>query len=139
MKTIYKFRLLALCFFMGTVLGMAQDANMDWSAESYIVSIDAQEVAIESNLGKASSTFTWEQISNLSSRTIQYTITTSSGQWDTQQQTGQLDYALASDGDGATLTVLGTSEGVSMIFTVLDGNGNAFKTFEFDIDSFSNL
>ncbi|MEO1032428.1 MAG: hypothetical protein AAFX55_13540 [Bacteroidota bacterium] len=139
MKTLYKFRLLALCFFMGTAISVAQDANMDWSAESYIVSIDAQEVAIASNLGKASSTFTWEQISNRSTRTIQYTITSGSGQWDVQQQTGQLDYTLASDGDGATLTVLGTSEGVRMTFTVLDGNGNAFKTFEFDIDSFSNL
>ncbi|MEO1030034.1 MAG: hypothetical protein AAFX55_01455 [Bacteroidota bacterium] len=139
MKTLYKFRLLALCFFMGTALGIAQDADMDWSAESYIVSIDTQEVAIASNLDKASSTFTWEQISNLSTRTIQYTVTTSSGQWDVQQQTGQLDYTLTSDGDSATLSVLGTSEGITMTFTVLDGNGNAFKTFEFDIDSFSNL
>ncbi|MEO1030301.1 MAG: hypothetical protein AAFX55_02795, partial [Bacteroidota bacterium] len=129
MKTLYKFRLLALCFFMGTVISVAQDANMDWSAESYIVSIDTQEVAIASNLGKASSTFTWEQISNLSTRTIQYTVTSGSGQWDMQQQTGQLDYTLTSDGDSGTLSVLGTAEKITMTFTVLDGNGNAFKTF----------
>lgn len=140
MKTIYKYYVLALCFFVGSIMAFAQGENLEWDAKSYLVSIDNYDVEIESNLGKQGSTFTWEQISNFSTLTVQYSITSISGQWDLQQQTGQLNYTLTSStAESATLLVLGTDEGVSMTFTLVDANGDGSKTYEFTLESFTNL
>ena len=139
MKTIYKYYVLALCFFMGSITAFAQGDNLEWDAKSYLVSIDNYDVEIESNLGKQGSTFTWEQVSNLSSRTQQYTVTSVTGNWDAQQNLGNLSYTLSSEDDGATLSVVGTTEGITMEFTILDGNGSPFKSYVFTIDTFTNL
>ena len=136
MKTRYKDYLLALSFLMVTALGFSQIENMDWSAKSLLVSIDTQDVEIKSNLSKTSLTFTWEQVSNLSTHTMVYSITSSSGSWDTQQQTGQLNYTLTSARGNATLVVLGTEDDIAMTLTAANAEGNEIKTLVFTIETF---
>jgi hypothetical protein len=139
MKTIYKNYMLMLCFFIGTAVTLAQNENIEWSAKSYLVNINDYDVEIESNLSKQASTFIWEQISNLSSQTQQYTVTSVSGTWNAQQNLGSINYTLTSEDDNANLIVSGTTEEVTMQFTILDTNGNPFKTYVFSIDTFTNL
>ncbi|MHA7843210.1 MAG: hypothetical protein ACX93I_07815 [Winogradskyella sp.] len=112
---------------------------MEWEAKSHLVSIDGYDVEIESNLSKQSSTFTWEQVSNLSSRTQQYTVTSVTGTWDAQHNLGNTSYALSSPDDTATLSIVGTTEEVTIEFTVLDGNGNPLKSYVFTVETFTNL
>lgn len=139
MKTIYKIYVLVLCFFIGTAVSLAQNTNLEWTAKSYLVSVNTSDVEIESNLSKQSSTFTWEQISNLSSQTRHYTVTSVTGNWDAQQSLGTINYMLTSEDDDASLTVLGTTEEITMQFIIRDENGNPFKTYVFTIDTFTNL
>ena len=124
---------------MGSIMVFAQSENLEWDAKSYLVSIDNYDVEIESNLGKQGSTFTWEQVSNLSAQTQQYSVTSVTGNWDAQQNLGNLSYTLSSEDDGATLSVVGTTEGITMGFTILDGNGSPFKSYVFIVDTFTNL
>lgn len=131
--------MLMLCFFIGTAVTLAQNENIEWSAKSYLVNINDYDVEIESNLSKQASTFIWEQISNLSSQTQQYTVTSVSGTWNAQQNLGSINYTLTSEDDNANLIVSGTTEEVTMQFTILDTNGNPFKTYVFSIDTFTNL
>lgn len=137
MKAHYRNYLLALSLLMGTAPGLAQNGDMDWSAESLIVSIDGHEAEIRSYLDKSPSTFTWEQVGNLSSRTVAYSVTSSSGSWDPQHQTGELGYALTSANGNATLAVLGTEEGIAMTLTVANAEGTALKTLVFEIATFN--
>lgn len=139
MKTIYKIYVLVLCFFIGTAVSLAQNTNLEWTAKSYLVSVNTADVEIESHLSKQSSTFTWEQISNLSSQTRHYTVTSVTGNWDAQQSLGTISYMLTSEDDDASLTVLGTTEEITMQFIIRDENGNPFKTYVFVIDTFTNL
>lgn len=139
MKTTYRSYILALCLFIGSLVTYAQSPSMEWEAKSHLVSIDGYDVEIESNLSKQSSTFTWEQVSNLSSRTQQYTVTSVTGTWDAQHNLGNTSYALSSPDDTATLSIVGTTEEVTIEFTVLDGNGNPLKSYVFTVETFTNL
>ena len=139
MKTVHRYHILLLCLVLGTVTAFAQSENIEWEAKSHLVSIDGYDVEIESNLDKQGSIFSWEQVSNLSSRTQHYTVTSVTGSWDSQHDLGNIAYTLSSEDDGATLSVVGTAEGITMELTIIDGNGSPFKSHVFTIDTFTNL
>lgn len=139
MKLLNKFYAVCLCFFIGTAITLAQNENFEWTAKSYLVSINDVDVEINSNLSKQASKFTWEQVSNLSTHSQQFNVTAVTGSWDTSQNLGNLSYQLNSTDTSASLLVSGTTEDISMQFTIHDENGNPVKTYVFLIDNFTNI
>ena len=136
----YKFYMLALCFFMGSITVIAQSEHTDWSAESYLVAINETDVEITSNLSKQDATFTWEQVGyNNAIDTTAFAITTVTGNWNTQDNLGTLSYELSSDALSANLTVTGTTEGITLVLTINHPNSSTSDSYAFYIDTFTNL
>tara|TARA_R110002051_G_scaffold289798_1_gene352907 strand:- start:309 stop:686 length:378 start_codon:yes stop_codon:yes gene_type:complete len=123
----------------GTLVAFSQN-NTHWEAESFIVSINDIDVAITSNLSKQNGIFTWEQISNLSSQSTQYEITSTTGNWDAQLNIGSISYMLTTeDNTNATLTIRGITEELTMHLIIYDASGHLLKDYIFIIENFTNL
>jgi hypothetical protein len=135
----YKLNLLNLCFCLGTILSFSQTQNLEWEAESFLVTINEVDVEITSNMTKQGGTFTWEQIGYNNTDTSSFAITAVSGDWDTQTSLGELNYNLTSGELSASLAVTGTTEDITMQLIVSDANGTLVSSYTFYIDTFNNL
>ncbi|MDC0009579.1 hypothetical protein OAE03_03375 [Winogradskyella sp.] len=139
MKYINKYHALVLCFLVGTICASSQN-NIQWNADSFAVGINDVDVAITSNLSKQNGIFTWEQISNLSSQSTQYEITSTTGNWDAQLNIGSISYMLTTeDNTNATLTIRGITEELTMHLIIYDASGQLLKDYIFIIENFTNL
>ncbi len=140
MKTIiYQIHAIALCLMLGTALSFSQSTNSDWTAESPLVSINEVAVEIASHLSKTGTNIIWEQTQGTNTDSNTFVITNSSGSWDTQTNLGQLDYDLTLDDTIASLTVIGTSEEITINLTIYQPDGSVGSTYDFDIETFTNL
>jgi hypothetical protein len=135
----YKLNLLNLCFCLGTILSFSQTQNVEWEAESFLVTINEVDVEITSNIIKQGTTLTWEQIGYNNSDTSSFAITAVSGDWDTQTSLGELNYNLTSGELSANLAVTGTTEGITMLLLISDVNGTLVNSYTFYIETFNNL
>ena len=135
-----KYSLLILCFFIGTVVSFSQNQNTEWSAESYLVSINGTDVEITSNLTMQGTTFTWEQLGYNTTNTNTFTIASVTGNWNMQDGIGELNYELITSEDTlASLTVTGTTEGITLSLIVNGTNGATDNSYTFYIETFTNL
>ncbi|WP_422106032.1 hypothetical protein [Winogradskyella sp.] len=134
MKALYKFRLLALCFFIGMLLSFSQ--SQDWSAESYLVTINGKDVEINSTLTLQGASLVWHQNGYNTAHSLTFMVTGSSGSWDAQNQLGTLTYNLTLDSDSATMTVTGTAEGIS-IALVIDNSNTQIDSYSFEVETFT--
>ena len=139
MKRIYLTYTLLLSFMLSSFTMIAQNTTFDWEAKSYLVDINTKPVQIESNISKQTGVFTWEQVSNLSSNTIEFTITSATDNWDIQSQTGTVSYDLTSLDGNATLTLTGTQEEILLAMTLLDEQCQHLKNYVFLIDTLTQL
>jgi hypothetical protein len=139
--SLYKTHLLSLCFFLGTLITIAQNQNSEWSAESYLVAVNNVDVEIESHLTKQGNTFTWEQIGYNNTDTSTFNITSTTGNWNAQNHTGELNYDLTlSDGTTANLNISGTTEGISMLLIInVSNTANESYAFYIDMETLTNL
>lgn len=138
-SSLYKINLLALFFFLGTVASYSQTQNLEWSAESYLVTINMVDVEITSNLTKQNSVFTWEQLGYNTSDTSTFNIAAISGNWNAQDNIGALNYELTSDGLSAALTLTGTTEGITLLLSINGANNTTSDSYTFYIETFTNL
>ena len=137
MKIIYQTALLALFFFTGLQGAFSQQQN--WTVESPLVSINGNDVELVSVLAKQGDSLTWEQHGYNTDNSNTFAVTSATGSWDAQSQTGALSYGLSIDGGTATLVLTGTEEGISATLTIEDAvNGNV-DTYTFLVDSTTNL
>lgn len=135
----YNFYLLAICFFMGSMVGTSQTQNMDWLAESLVIMANDTEVELVSNLTKQGTSFTWEQVGDSTSDTSIFTITAVSGNWNIADNTGELTYDLTSEESSGSLTLDGNADGVIVILSINGTNGATNDSYTFYIETLSNL
>ncbi len=139
MKITYQRYTIIIAFILSSFTMIAQNASFDWEAKSYLVDINTTPVQIESNISKQTGVFTWEQVSNLSTNTIEFTVATATDNWDIQSQTGTISYGLTSLDGNATLTLTGTQEDILLTLTLLDDQGQPLKNYVFLIDTLTQL
>lgn len=135
----YKFYHIALCFFLGTMVSISQNQNIEWSAESFLIVANGTEVELTSNLTKQGTTFTWEQVGYNTTDTSTYTITATSGNWNTQDNIGELNYDLTLEELSANLTISGTEEGVIAILHINSADASGHDTYTFYIETLTSL
>ena len=139
MKTIYLKYTLIVTLVLSSLTTIAQNESFDWEAKSYLVDINSTSVQIESNIIKQSGIFTWEQVSNLSSNTIEFNITSVTDNWNSQSQTGTINYELTSLDGNASLTLTGFQDEILLTMVLLDDQGQAVKNYVFLIDNLTHL
>ena len=139
---IYRIHAIALCFLLGTALSFGQSITTDWTAESYLVSINNTDVELTSQLIKTGTNMTWEQIGYNNSDTTVFNITASSGNWDTTTRLGELSYDLVIENTTVTgnLVVSGTSDGITITLAInMSNTATDTYLFEIDMDTLTNL
>lgn len=136
---IYRSYFVILCFFLGTLISIAQTVTIEWSAESYLVALNDVDVEIESHLTKQDTTFTWEQIGYNNSDTNLFTVTSTAGNWDSQNNLGELTYELTTEDSSANLTLTGTTDGITLTLLVHGLNGSPNENYTFYIETLTNL
>jgi len=106
-----------LCLLVSTTYGISQNAQLNWSAESDVVSINGVEAHIASILEKAGDTLTWKQLTNGQTEINTFEINNVSGSWDLPTDSGALNYDLSIEGASSTLE-LQHSDGEDFSFTI---------------------
>ena len=141
MKSLkYKILLLLIGLLLSTFNIQAQ--NQDWTAESNLIITGTSQAEVNTNLSKNGMALSLEQIGYNSNDTTTFTITSISGNWNTQSHLGQIIYNIEMDNNtiSGMLTITGTSEGVTIILSLVGDNVHN-DTFEFplDIETLNNL
>ena len=135
---IHRLYLPILCFLMGTVAVFSQTQNADWSAENHLVNINGTDVEIRSTLTKQGLTFTWAQEGYNTSDSNTFTVLTAAGNWDVQNQLGEINYTLLQDEMPATLKVTGTTESIVVQLTIIRPN-QSDDLYSFEVETLTNL
>ncbi len=123
---------------MGTVAMFSQSQNIDWSAENYLVNINGTNVEIKSVLTKQGNTFTWHQDGYNTDSSTDFTVVTATGNWDVQNQLGELNYTLLQDEMPATLKVTGTAESIVVLLTIIHPD-QSDDLYSFEVETLTNL
>ena len=124
---------------MSTVTGFSQNQVMNWSAESDLVTINDVDVELKSIFTKQGTSLTWVQEGYNTTQTNIYNITSATGNWDVQNQLGELDYVLTNGDESATFKVTGTSEGVTLLLIINNGENTPDDSYSFQLEIFTNL
>ncbi|MGB3151619.1 MAG: hypothetical protein WBB27_13250 [Maribacter sp.] len=135
----YRTHLLTACFLLSSVLSFSQGQGLEWQAESNILLSNETEVMLTSNLTKQGSVFTWEQIGYNTSETITFNVSSTTGNWNAQNSTGELNYVLNSTETTATLTLDGNQDGVIAILIINGENAATTNSYTFYIETLTNL
>lgn len=134
----YRFYILTLCFFTGMTQSFSQNLNIEWSANSSIMTINSVDVTITSNLTKQGNSFVWEQRVNDITETNEFSIVSVTGNWDAQDALGTINYELSIDGIESNLQVNGNNDGITM--TLLISSSSPTKDiYTFHIDTLTQL
>ncbi|WP_299101958.1 hypothetical protein [uncultured Winogradskyella sp.] len=142
MKTIslYKLNLITFCFLLGTLFSFSQNEHIDWSAQSYLVGVNGTEVELNNNLTKQGTNFTWVQNGyNNTSETSSFNISLVTGNWNTSDNTGEIQYDLTTEDSTASLIINGNAEGIIVVLSINDVNEIAAESYTFYIESLTNL
>jgi hypothetical protein len=123
---------------MGTVGISAQVENTDWWAENHSVNINGVDVEITSTLTKQGTTFTWFQDGYNTDSTTTFTVVTTTGNWDAQNQLGEINYTLLQGEMPATLKLTGTTEAVTFLLTIVRP-GQDDDLYSFEVETLTNL
>ncbi|MBO6881936.1 hypothetical protein, partial [Winogradskyella sp.] len=115
-----------------------QTQNADWSAENHLVNINGTDVEIRSTLTKQGLTFTWAQEGYNTSDSNTFTVLTAAGNWDVQNQLGEINYTLLQDEMPATLKVTGTTESIVVQLTIIRPN-QSDDLYSFEVETLTNL
>ncbi len=110
-----------LLMFSTTALGQSETLN--FTLESNSVELDGDNIALESNLVKTGDQFVWSQENSGNAISTTYVITNKVENWNTETSTGSIEYTLENNGYQSTLTINGTSNGVSAILSSVTSNG----------------
>lgn len=134
--SIYRNLIIAALFLLGTGVSFSQTQNIDWSAQSPYLAINGTSIVTASNLTKQGNVMVWQQVGTNVTDTDMFTVTSASGNWDSQTHQGVLSYALAHEsGNQAEMTITGNSSGVTMTLNIQSDT----YVFEIEEETLTNL
>lgn len=119
MKVIIKFIfVLALFCSAGTIT--AQSSNMDYVLQSQTVSISGVNSPIVSTLNKSNNQIVWlQQFENNESTTV-FDISSTSGEWDPNTNTGSLSHTVYMEGVQGVFTLNSTASGIIVSLNITE-------------------
>ncbi len=133
MKTIINITL-TLTLLFNTGLIFSQEPTFDFTILSEHAAYLGQDMEISSTLSKSGDSIAWTQINNGFSQTIDFTMTSSSGNWDLDTSLGQVTYSLTTESEVCELILSGQQNDLfaTLIFAV---SSNQEEQYIFNVNA----
>lgn len=134
MKTIIKY-ILVLTLLFNVVVTYGQSTGLDYKLESGSVSISGETAVIFSTLSKVGSSLEWQQQAQGNTSTYFFSISSSSGDWNPNTNTGTLSHTVSMEGLYGLFTLKSTATGLIVSLSLTDEETQEQQLYTFIINT----
>jgi len=134
MKTIIK-HILVLALLFNVVVTYAQSTGLDYKLECGSVSISGETAVIFSTLSKVGTSLEWQQQAQGNTSTYFFSISSSSGDWNPNTNTGILSHTVSMEGLYGLFTLKSTATGLIVSLSLTDEDTQEQQLYTFIINT----